>query len=186
MLSRTMVLAFHGCEARLAQEVAAGRSILQAGRNAYDWLGHGIYGWEDSPARAWQWAKDAAAKGGIREPAVIGIVIDPGNCLNLIDTEALLLVKKGYAEYRRTCEASGMPEAKNRGSEFKARFLDCAVFETLHATRMINKLPPFDTVRGFFVEGSELYPGAGLRDRDHIQICVRNPKCIKGCFLPTN
>jgi hypothetical protein len=184
MLSRTLIITFHGCEASLAHDLAAGKSTLQQSKNAYDWLGHGVYGWEDSPERAWQWAHEAAQKGALHEPAVIGMVIDPGNCLNLVDTEALQLVKKAYAEYQRTCQASGMPEAKNRGSEFKARFLDCAVFETLHAARILNKLPHFDTVRGFFIEGSELYPGAGLRDRDHIQLCVWNPRCIKGYFLP--
>ena len=184
MLSRSLVIAFHGCEASLAKAVAEGRNILQPGRNAYDWLGHGVYGWEDSPERAWQWARDAAQNGTIQQPAVIGMVVDPGNCLNLVDTEALLLVRKAYAEYQRGCQASGAPEARNRGVEFKARFLDCAVFEALHAARSLNKLPSFDTVRGFFVEGTELYPGSGLRDRDHIQICVRNLKCIKGFFLP--
>lgn len=42
----------------------------------------------------------------------------------------------------------------------------------------------FDSVRGVFFEGTELYPGAGFREKDHIQICIRNPNCIKGYFLP--
>ena len=36
----------------------------------------------------------------------------------------------------------------------------------------------------YFWEGDELYPNAGFREKDHIQICVRNPNCIKGYFLP--
>jgi hypothetical protein len=38
----------------------------------------------------------------------------------------------------------------------------------------------------YFYEGDELYPNAGFREKDHIQICVRNPNCIKGFFLPRN
>ena len=34
------------------------------------------------------------------------------------------------------------------------------------------------------VEGDELYPGAGFHDKNHIQICIRNPNCIKGFFIP--
>jgi hypothetical protein len=44
--------------------------------------------------------------------------------------------------------------------------------------------PEFDTVRGFFVEGRELYPAAGFRELDHIQICVRSPQRVIGYFWP--
>jgi hypothetical protein len=41
-----------------------------------------------------------------------------------------------------------------------------------------------DTIHGFFMEGHELYADAGFRELDHIQICVRVPKQIIGCFWP--
>jgi hypothetical protein len=40
----------------------------------------------------------------------------------------------------------------------------------------------FDSVGGVFVEGKELYPSAGFREKNHIQLCIRNPNCIKGYF----
>ena len=42
--------------------------------------------------------------------------------------------------------------------------------------------PPFDSVRGVFFEGENLYPNAGFKAKNHIQVCVRNPNCIKGFF----
>ena len=36
----------------------------------------------------------------------------------------------------------------------------------------------------YFWEGQKLYPNAGFREKNHIQICVCNPNCIKGYFLP--
>ena len=42
----------------------------------------------------------------------------------------------------------------------------------------------FDSVRGLFPEGEELYPGAGFRDRNHIQIAVCNQALILGLFYP--
>lgn len=184
MRSLSTLIAFHGCDAVLARKVVSGELELLPSQNHYDWLGHGYYGWEDSEARARQWAEEAAAKRRIQEPAVLGLVIDPGYCLNLVDAGSLALVRHAFERYQNACRASGIKMARNSGASFKARFLDCAVFEHLHASREIDGLQPFDTVRGFFVEGSELYPGAGLRDRDHVQICVRNPRCIKGYFLP--
>jgi hypothetical protein len=50
--------------------------------------------------------------------------------------------------------------------------------------RLDNKESAYDSVKGVFWEGDELYPNAGFREKDHIQICVRNPNCIKGYFLP--
>ena len=41
---------------------------------------------------------------------------------------------------------------------------------------------PYTTVRAMFPEGSELYPGAGFRDKTHIQTCVREPEQILGVF----
>lgn len=77
-----------------------------------------------------------------------------------------------------------MPENKDLGGEIKIRKLDCAVIELLHATNDTLKKERYDTVRGMFEEGNPLYPGAGIKEKNHIQICVRNINCIKGYFKP--
>ena len=64
------------------------------------------------------------------------------------------------------------------------RNLDCAVIEYLHINRDIDNMKPFDSVRSAFIEGKPLYENAGFHEKNHIQICVRNPNCIKGYFLP--
>ena len=64
------------------------------------------------------------------------------------------------------------------------RYLDCAVMENLHEYRQRSDAAPFDSVRGAFWEGRPLYPTAGFRERNHIQLCIRNPACIKGYFRP--
>jgi hypothetical protein len=46
----------------------------------------------------------------------------------------------------------------------------------------VRKEPAFETVRGIFTEGKRLYPNAGFRRKTHIQICVVEPKMIKGVF----
>jgi hypothetical protein len=42
----------------------------------------------------------------------------------------------------------------------------------------------FDSTRGVFTEGGPVFEGAGLFEKSHIQICIRNPNCILGFFLP--
>jgi len=179
MVSRSLVLAYHGTDATLAHEVSAGEKDLEVSPKEYDWLGTGLYFWEDSPQRARQWAEEHN-----KHPGVVGAIIDLGNCLNLIDSEHLGLVKAAHLEYMEICKTSGSPPLDNKGKNLKARYLDRAVMETLHELRNRQDESPFDTVRAFFVEGSPLYETAGLRSLDHIQICVRNPKKIIGYFLP--
>jgi hypothetical protein len=47
-----------------------------------------------------------------------------------------------------------------------------------------GKYPSYETVRGAFWEGGELYPTSGFGRKNHIQIAVRAPHCIKGYFRP--
>ena len=42
----------------------------------------------------------------------------------------------------------------------------------------------YDSARAVFFEGNEIYPSAGFKQKNHIQIAVRNPNCIKGYFIP--
>lgn len=186
MLSLPLVIGYHGCDRRLLERVVAGTEDLKPSQNAWDWLGHGIYFWEDSPARALRWAEAESQRRGskIKTPAVLGAVIQLGHGLNLTETEALSLVKGAHEAYTQLCAASDVPPLQNRGPELRARFLDCAVIETLHQLRQKEGKQPFDTVRGYFVEGHELYLGAGFRELDHVQICVRSPRQIIGYFLP--
>ena len=48
----------------------------------------------------------------------------------------------------------------------------------------IEKYKRYDSVRGIFLEGNAIYPDSGILEKTHIQICVRNPNCIKGYFAP--
>ncbi|WP_246691483.1 hypothetical protein [Methylobacterium sp. WL12] len=96
-----------------------------------------------------------------------------------------------------TQEISGLPLPKNKNikndqhSDQLLRFLDCAVINHLHS--MIDRscdedsdLEPYDTVRGIFTERGELYPGSGFKQMSHTQIAVRNPRCIRGLFIPVS
>lgn len=79
-----------------------------------------------------------------------------------------------------------LPQNKGNVINLLQRELDCAVIEWTHEwMRQANKRE-FDSVRGVFWEDNCLYPNAGFREKDHIQICIRNIDCIKGYFLPLN
>lgn len=192
----SLVLAFHGCDRDVGEAVLDGNKNLKYSKNEYDWLGSGIYFWERDPLRAKEYAEllrdnPKRCREKINIPFVLGAVIDLGNCLNLLERESLKLVEESYKTLKESFNKAGLDLPLNHpvGSdkELLRRNLDCAVIEALHQSLKDDKanddtVREFDTVRAVFPEGKPLYEGAGFRSHSHIQICVRNPNCIKGFF----
>jgi hypothetical protein len=186
----SFVLGYHGCDAAVAEHVFAGRTPLRPSHNDYDWLGDGTYFWEHNPSRAFEFAREVAQRPHpsgqkIKSPAVVGAVIDLRFCLNLLDGRFIEMVRDAHAELVRLADQTGTELPRNTGGQdLFRRNLDCAVLRMLHQSRDEAGEPPFDTVRAAFVEGGPLYENAGFATKSHIQICVRNPACIKGYFRP--
>jgi len=189
------VLGFHGCDRKVAEKILHSDSNhLTQSENDYDWMGNGIYFWENSPERALQYTRHLKkrpqrGKAKITHEAVIGAVIDLGNCLNLLETQSLQTLKASFHMLQQSHKLSNAPMPQNskpldEEEDVLIRRLDCAVVEITHALYADMGKRPFDTVRGVFWEGRELYPNAGFREKNHIQICVRNLNCIKGYFHP--
>lgn len=187
----TFVLGFHGCDKTVGERVLNGEERLKPSKNEYDWLGQGSYFWENSPARALDYAvllRDNPRRGSpkVKEPYVIGAVLDLGHCFNLLDTACVALLARSYDDYQEMSDAAGAPLPTNkRGGDGRAvllRFLDRAIIEFMHKSHEAIGKKPYDSARGVFPEGEPVFPGAAIRDKDHIQICVRNPNCIKGYF----
>jgi hypothetical protein len=192
-----LVLGFHGCDQAVADKVISSGDNLLASTNRYDWLGNGIYFWEQSPDRALDYATElqqnpGRSKNPIKAPAVIGAVIDLGFCLDLVTMGNLGLLARSYETLQKSYATAGLdlprnkPSAKSgtQSADLLRRELDCLVIEALHDSMQQEKKPEFDSVRGVFWEGEELYPNAGFRAKNHIQLCIRNPNCIKGYFRP--
>jgi hypothetical protein len=188
--STSFILGYHGCDRKVAQRVFAGKDALKLSHNDYDWLGDGIYFWEHNARRAFEFARDVADRPHpsgqrIHNPTVVGAVIDLGLCLNLLDSRFIGMVRDAHAELVSASTLAGIDLPQNTGGDdLLRRHLDCAVLRTLHQTREQNAERPFDTVRAVFVEGERLYDHAGFAAKNHIQICVREPRCIKGYFRP--
>lgn len=167
------VFGYHGCEEAVAQQILEGSSFRPS-NNDYDWLGPGTYFWEYGPERAWQFAQRKCSR-----PAVVGAIIQLGNCFDLTDirhTQELALAFHAFSG-----AANGRPLPINKGGvDRKARRLDCAVVNFA----MQTSPQPYDCVRCSFQEGNPVYPGAGMTMEAHTQIAIRNPACIIGTFRP--
>lgn len=191
----SFVLGFHGCDREVGEAILAGKTDLKPSQNDYDWLGKGRYFWENNPDRAMEFAGMLAgmkrrSASNVRDPFVLGAIIDLGHCLNLLDHRALETLRLQYEEYASVSREAGVELPKNTplrgGEDLIFRRLDRAVIESLHARRAEQDEQAYDSVRGVFFEGPELFPNAGFRTKNHIQLCIRNPSCILGYFRPRN
>ena len=185
----SFVLGFHGCKSSVGEAVLGGHiTHLLPSAERYDWLGKGIYFWEGSPRRAWEWAVEKKKRDKHwpedEPPFVLGAVINLGQCLDFRDSSSLLEVKDAYEVFRSLTADEEMPENEGNNDDNVFRHLDCAVINSLHSRREDKNLSPYNSVRADFWEGGPLYPGAGFRQKDHIQICVCDTDSIIGYFRP--
>lgn len=182
------VLGFHGCEESVRDLIVNGKTMLKASENNYDWLGYGFYFWQNSIERAMDFAKNPPGGKKIAKPAVLGAVISLGNCLDLVDLKHIRSLKYSYENLAFSAKQAHrtLPQNRNaKGSnDYVLRELDCSVIENMHALMDAANRQPFDSARGVFVEGQPIYLNAGFCEKTHIQICIRNPNCILGFFIP--
>lgn len=97
----SFVLGYHGCEKDVGLQVTRGERALNNSTAKYHWLGPGRYFWEDDPQRAFEWARDRPGKRALKEPFVIGAIIDP--LPNWVRLHSIRLVKRAIVYHNRLC-----------------------------------------------------------------------------------
>ena len=194
-------MGFHGCDAKVRDALLTNPNEIMISKEPYDWLGHGMYFWENNYERALQWANDKMKRGRIEMPAVIGAVLYLGYCCDLTDSRYIRILTdahKGMVDEYKTLKKT-LPQ--NRDLPFDKhkdkilRELDCVVIEYMHSKifdqvqtdieeKGFSEAKVFDSTRGMFTEGGPAFEGSGLYAKTHTQICIRNLNCIQGFFLP--
>lgn len=183
-----LVLAYHGCNQSVADEVLLKGGALKQSQKSYDWLGNGIYFWEHGPERALEWAQ---GRKKAKNPTVVGAIIHLGNCFDLLDRKATKLLSEVYPDFLDGMRGLGQKVPKNESlnpddRDFLLRRLDCSVLNwALGSIDQNQDSPTYDSVRGLFQEDEPAFEGSAIKLKSHIQIAVRNPSCSLGYFRPS-
>lgn len=170
------VIGFHGTTRETAESVVTGGNYKRSVKQD-EWLGHGTYFWEYAPKQAWRWAKQHYSQK--TEVAVLGSMIRLGNCFDLLDpdnAEVLIETKKQLEN------ELGSKTPKNVRAR---KYLDCAVFEKFYEL-MDEADASIDSARAVYVptqSADRLWNSSWLYGETHLQLCVRNKKCILGTWL---
>jgi hypothetical protein len=177
---------YHGTSHRRAENILA--AGFRPSTNGYDWLGTGVYFWQDAPNHALHWAQQNHPT----EPAVIKSRLRIDNtCLDLLDMSGIdnsnfwMNSYNGFTEMYRI-EGQNLP-TQNPVIPGKCR-LDCAFFDYFVNT-FTQKSISYRTstmigaVRCAFVEGKPIFPGSAVYDQTHVQISIVNLNLIESSSI---
>lgn len=193
LLNHRVIVGFHGCDQATADRVLVTGEPMKPSSNRWDWLGEGIYFWEQNPERAWEFAEEQRARGKVANPSVIGAFIHLGRCFDLARSESTAALGGAHAALLAQLATVGAPVPVNHpgrggGGDLLLRELDCAVLNfhlrDIDAARGHGSTY-YQTVRGVFVEGVPAFPGASIFTKTHTQVAVRDPAVIVGYFRPS-
>jgi hypothetical protein len=165
-----LLIGFHGCEASTRDKLLKIPDTIEKSNKPYDWLGHGMYFWENNADRALQWAKDKKKRGEINTPAIIGATLDLGYCCDFTDSRFISMIKTYHSLLALTYKEAGKELPKNKDLKIDKykdkilRELDCKVIEFMHdqiLTQIAQDIKSkgysdyklFDSIRGAFMEG---------------------------------
>jgi hypothetical protein len=166
------VTGYHGTSQEKAE------AILNEGyhlsQNPYDWLGHGVYFFQDGPERASQFAENWEDEES--NTVVLKSTIDldgEGTCIDFLDVKWNNAMQVAYERFRSKAE-SALPE-----QDFYRRELDCTVLN--HACEEVfpRRGIQISSIRAPFDEGEPIYDGSQILDLSHVQIAVRNLNIIR-------
>jgi hypothetical protein len=174
------IIVYHGTSRAEAERVIGGRGFKHLNRSTedYDWLGGAVYFWENSEARAEDWARNKHAD----QDAVLGAVLQLGSCLDLLDQQFINVFERAAADMCQEFEKSGKPIPENTANG--AHRFDCALIEYILAAPDEKQYGRFDSARAAYIEGKRILGRSAFRRQTHIQIAVYNPNCIKGHYWP--
>lgn len=184
------IIGYHGCDISIVRGILNDGDTLKPSEEKYDWLGKGIYFWEYGPERAMEWAEQRKKRGKIKTPAVIGAVLNLGECFDLLDTRYTETLRSAWPKFVQAKKALKETIPVNvdptllTSKDRILRHRDCAAINWTLSMFESNSVS-FDSVRGVFQEDDPVYEGSDIKLKSHIQIAIRNPACIVGYFLPS-
>ena len=179
MATSIEIYGYHGTTTESAKRII--KQGFAQSRQGYDWLGDGIYFWQDAPERAWEWAKNLSKRRG-EKPAVVGVKIrfnigqQEGNTqyVDLLDIPWEKRIGSTFRRLKRDFELQGLALPKQTTG---AHRLDYQVVNSLVEDLDREGIKVL-AMRAAFQEGIPIFEESALHNRSHVQIAVRDEGII--------
>lgn len=138
--------------------------------NEWDWLGDGVYFFQDSPSRAREWAEKRHGKA---HAAVLRATIALEDCVDLLDIGWWDPVRRAHREFVAREKALPVQLAGSLAHRLDRAVLNYMVTTLAEAGQTVR------TLRAAFVEGDRLHETSALFSHSHVQIAVRDLALIR-------
>jgi len=159
---------YHGTHVGRLESILA--NGLRYSTNEWDWLGDGIYFFQDSPLRTREWAEEHH---GRSNAAVLRAVIRLEDCVDLLDIEWWPTLSSSHRQFVEREKVLPKQTATSGAHRLDRAVLNYMVGVLAEDGQNVRCL------RGAFVEGERLFPASALYSRSHVQIAVRDPLLIE-------
>jgi hypothetical protein len=167
------IYGYHGTNQEKASVIVQTGFNISA--NDYDWLGTGVYFFQDAPLRAWEWANQRFPENA----AVIRSLIRLENCMDLFDIGWFPIIREAYNDFVEEYRKTNQTLPRQNPDRSKAHRLDCAYFNYVINQILEPQGETINSVRAIFLEGERIFPNSAIFDLAHVQIAVRNIAMIE-------
>lgn len=155
-----------GTRLEYAQKLVA--EDFRPSENDWEWLGHGVYFWQDAPERAFAWAREWHGRKGYKGPiAVVAARIQLLDYIDLLDQAGMRLV----TDYASALQKKVADEVRLLSNEYPMHRLDCEFFNSI-TTMLLSEGIEVRGYRAACVEGEPITHGSPIYDRSHVQLAV--------------
>lgn len=164
-----IVIGYHGTCREYSRKILS--DGFELSRNEYDWLGDGIYFFQDAPNHAMEWAKKVHGKKSV----VLATEINLAECMDLIDLPWANFLADIHDNFLYTLKENSIqiPRQTNGAHRLDRSVINFAI-KTLEESSI-----KISSVRAAFLEGNPVYPNSALFEKSHIQIAVREQSIIQ-------
>jgi hypothetical protein len=180
---------FHGTTFETAEKIIRERRF-KASNHLYDWLGPGVYFFQDAPLKALDYASRYVLPrhDADTELAVVVAELSLENCFDLLRNDYSLLAKRNFGRLVKQSKRQKRPilrefneqphrifhgevsEADVQRSGYNID--DCRNIRSLISDLNTSNRGEFDCVRSAFWGGAEIFKGSFIFDHTNIQVCV--------------
>ncbi len=171
------VRCYHGTSLALAHEIL--REGFKPSVKAIEWLGTGIYFWQEALNWAAVWAESRRQAEGLGgKIAVVAAEVSLRDCLDLCDSYWSQKMDAASSEFLDEVAPRGLRNNPETGENL----LDCAFFNFV-VQQYKERGIEFKSVRAPCMTGRPLFEGSPIYTLGHIQLAVRDPSVIQSIKL---
>lgn len=179
-IDQAQVWGYHGTTLQSANAILNNGFLVS--QNPWEWLGDGIYFWQDAPIRAREWALDWSLRNQQNhDPAVVKAKLNLIDCIDMLDVgwrDVLQELSQEFLALVRSIPEFSKLKNHRAGAARGRHELDAAFFN-FAVEDLRRRGVTVRSIRAAITEGNPILPESPLCYKSHVQICILDQSLIE-------